>query len=72
MDGRNIILKSVQSIQSEGSIERAGDGVDACIAAAWNEAQRYQEGRAGDVLAHLEYQRNQLSILISNLKSLPE
>lgn len=76
MDGRSIIPQNVDSLRGldceGGHLIRAGDGVDACILAAMNDAERYQNNKAGDVLEHLKYQRLQLSILIRNLESLPE
>lgn len=69
MDGAKNIPAAVGRFAESGM--RAGDGVDYAIACAASHAQDQGED-ASEVLHHLKYQRDQLSILISNLERLPE
>lgn len=72
MDGASVIPDSVNTMKHAGMLHKAGDGIDACIAAAINDAETFNDGTVGDVLAHLRYQRDQLNILIANVSKLPE
>lgn len=54
----------------QNTIDRMSDGVPVCLASSIKEAQQFQNGTAGDVLANLKWQRGQLDILISNLEKL--